>query len=101
MPIPWKFWSWEDWMRELRAVRLLPPVGRLYSMPSEYYRAVRGLVPGPVASLGDSPHHLLVARIDSGKKLAPYGWVYSLVHTAAPLPRAGHALRAWLALPHD
>ena len=73
MPIPWKTWSLEDWERELSAARLLLPVGHLYSMPSEYYPAVRRLVPGPAASLGDFPHHLLVARIESGKKLAPHG----------------------------
>ena len=93
--------SWEEWVRELRAARLLLPVGRLYSTPSAFCRAVRELAPGSVASAGDSPHHALLARIDSGKKLAPYGWVHSLVHTAAPFSRAGYGLRCWLALPHE
>ena len=100
MSIPWKTWRWEEWTCELSAALALQPVSRLYSMPAEYYRLIGGSVPGAAVSLEDLPHHLLAARIGSGKKLAPHGWVYALIHTAAPFSLAGHALRAWLALSH-
>ena len=32
----------------------------------------------------DLTHQMLTARMDSGKQLAPSGWIFSLVHTVAP-----------------
>ena len=67
MSIIWKTWSSEDWAREFNAALLLLPLSQLFSMPSDYYQLVRGSVPGLAVSLGGLPHHLLTARMGSGK----------------------------------
>ena len=87
-----------DWQLEVHDALQQPPIVRLYSEPWIYYRAVQALAPGAVTSAGMLPHHELLLRFVAGRRLAPSGWVYALVRTAAPFSRAEHSLRAWL--PH-
>ena len=90
-----------DRHHEVHNAMLQPPIVRLYSEPWIYYRAEHALAPGAVTSAGMLPHHELLFRFGTGRRLAPSGWVYALVRTAAPFSRAEHSLRAWLPLPHD
>ena len=61
---------WEDWQLEVRNALLQPPIAQLYSEPWIYYRAVHALAPGAITSVGVLPHHELLVRFGSGRRLA-------------------------------